>query len=514
MDEEDMQEHFQAGSTIVSRQQDGDPETAQRKPEGEVASVLVDLVEAAGSIGEKIFAQQERTERARRAIARRDAGHFIFTPTTPRRVMGAELPPHLKRQREEKEAAEDVTSAAAANRHRDFQLGLRLLKVPKTDFKGIGSRDGILRSQQRSMTGLPMDLSKATKESDDLYGAFGTGVLDQEDECEWENIYGDTTQYDSSVATTVSKEKEARKPLALGGGEYPGYILSTVEEVKGQRYPPPLVPPSFTGVRQYHPEEAVTETHEKLLAWMKERGIALDPSSRAKLLGEQPARPTAQQREALWAEVADDTKKKMLSMLGCKSFVRADQQDMCGSREELVNRPFAMDPKKQKRYERFCMSIEGKLDADKAYEDVDGIGEQQVKAEIAEFGRVYKLFREEHPTATAVQSAPTQTGTRRFVCNWKPEPVLCKRFGVPDPWKHRQFFDDSANKMGKKKSFNERFASMSDRVTRKSAAFDAGVVAALSVGERETKAAEPAPEPEEEVRPPSELFKSIFDTED
>merc|ERR1711972_742217 len=52
-------------------------------------------------------------------------------------------------------------------------------------------------------------------------------------------------------------------------------------------------------------------------------------------------------------------------------------------------------------------------------------------------GRVYRLFRQEHPeidVADALDVKPTMApALRRTVHTWVPDKLLCKRWGVPEP---------------------------------------------------------------------------------
>lgn len=54
--------------------------------------------------------------------------------------------------------------------------------------------------------------------------------------------------------------------------------------------------------------------------------------------------------------------------------------------------------------------------------------------------------REEGPsdsTTDPEQLTCRRLKVHRITCNWKPEPLLCQRWGVADPWASKEFVDDS-----------------------------------------------------------------------
>mmetsp|Transcript_46954 Transcript_46954/g.130776 ORF Transcript_46954/g.130776 Transcript_46954/m.130776 type:complete len:205 (-) Transcript_46954:24-638(-) len=101
--------------------------------------------------------------------------------------------------------------------------------------------------------------------------------------------------------------------------------------------------------------------------------------------------------------------------------------------------PFKSDPGKQRRYAQFCLALEGKASATEALKDTGGLSEAARVAELAEFGRVYRCFRQANPEADIQKALDTKDEVtmapvlRRTVRAWVPDDLLCKRWGVPKP---------------------------------------------------------------------------------
>jgi len=289
----------------------------------------------------------------------------------------------------------------------------------------------------------------------------------------------------------------------------PGFVLGDSPLVLPTPEPPPPVPSHFKGRHvptREELEEADSEEFRQLLEHFKsvrplkeeskkaadEKKGPLDPSKRGEMLGETPLPDRDSDRHdgsktegaaaaaaagggrkggAMWASMSAEMKQNILgSLFPGRSFVRGGTQDMGGERKALHNQPFEKDAEKQKRYERFCDALEGRVQPSQAYADDEKMGKAAAAREREEFGRVYKLFRQSHPeapsTPAAIEQAEKEEGNAgggvglpnappsdpgkpvRTSCNWKPERLLCRRFGVPDPWAKQPFFDDSRESEG------------------------------------------------------------------
>ncbi|CAE8663787.1 unnamed protein product, partial [Polarella glacialis] len=212
-----------------------------------------------------------------------------------------------------------------------------------------------------------------------------------------------------------------------------------------------------------------SEEHRKLQEFLERHGSVRieDPRCRAELLGEkvrprwqEPApqqpgpeaspeaiRSSAENEAAkflamqdstmpLWGGVSDVQKQTLLATLG-RTFVTGQGQDMEGG--SVHHEPFKSDAKKQKRYARFCLALEGKTSASEALRDTGGLSEGARAFELEEFGRVYRSFRQQNPDvdmAAALEerahSGALAPVLRRMVTAWQPEKLLCRRWGVPD----------------------------------------------------------------------------------
>merc|ERR1712216_307684 len=204
--------------------------------------------------------------------------------------------------------------------------------------------------------------------------------------------------------------------------------------------------------------------HQRLMDFLSKHGKQrlLDPGHRAALLGEkgrglalskdQPSSAsnsevvnletetkdllTKEAHGPLWKGVSDAAKETLLKNLG-RNFVVGHNQDMDGRAGK--HEPFKTDPQKQARYAQFCLALEGKASAAEALRQAEKHGQTaaEQEAEFAEFGRVYRLFRQERPQADiAVALDMEETvapALRRTVQVWAPDKLLCKRWGVPEP---------------------------------------------------------------------------------
>lgn len=143
---------------------------------------------------------------------------------------------------------------------------------------------------------------------------------------------------------------------------------------------------------------------------------------------------SAKSTQPLWKGMEDEKKQEFLKSLG-RTFVAGGVDEPVGSNWD---QPFKSIPDKQNRYEKFCLALEGKASAVEALQDKGTLTEVEREAELAEFGRVFKKYKENHPVddvmnmlaKTRAADAPV---LRRTVTTWVPQRLLCKRWGVPEP---------------------------------------------------------------------------------
>eukprot|EP00916_Digyalum_oweni_P012073 GHVL01019958.1.p1 GENE.GHVL01019958.1~~GHVL01019958.1.p1 ORF type:complete len:406 (-),score=108.64 GHVL01019958.1:252-1469(-) len=305
-------------------------------------------------------------------------------------------------------------------------------------------------------------------------------------------------------------------------------------------YPSPTVPDSYNGIHIISKYENISieyrllQEHHKRVA--NDQKPMLNATERAHILGE-PVR--ARKREdskstvitvtkplnlnegkmggisnvaddgALWKGVSNEDKQKLLASLG-RNFVRGDAQDMTINKSEKslirdpLRQPFTED--KQKRYERFCAAIEGKIKAEEAYKDDQLIGLAYAAKEREEFGKFYKLYRKQNPytdMSANYEIDDCAAPVKRRICNWLPHETVCKRFRIKSPWGAKNpFIDDSKDSSSKRQMFDDVVQRGIDEIIK-------------------TASSPPPPPPppsespqiKEEIftpRPAMELFKSIF----
>eukprot|EP00927_Polykrikos_kofoidii_P048739 TRINITY_DN42954_c0_g1_i1.p1 TRINITY_DN42954_c0_g1~~TRINITY_DN42954_c0_g1_i1.p1 ORF type:complete len:870 (+),score=156.54 TRINITY_DN42954_c0_g1_i1:62-2671(+) len=341
-------------------------------------------------------------------------------------------------------------------------------------------------------------LNKATG-----YSGFGTGVFDMDDADMWEDIYDSKSSkeclYDSTLALKdedVEEEMRAarlddvRSTVGLDG--VPGFVEAVGRDESCPDFSawfPRPVPRGYRGVRaSCGPPSAEARTssaeHRALLDFLDKHGgrRLLDPQHRAELIGERgrgfakrnPPPPAASDvvggsdgtgtnsskgssgnaiaggdnpakgppssledsTKPLWKNVSNAQKQTLLESLG-RNFISAENQDMDG--RAARHEPFKSDASKQRRYAQFCLALEGRASASEALKDTGGLNDADRMSELAEFGRVYRCFRQERPEVDmcAALDVGSEIATvpvlRRTVKVWIPAKLLCKRWGVPEP---------------------------------------------------------------------------------
>ncbi|CAE7235798.1 GPATCH1 [Symbiodinium pilosum] len=393
------------------------------------------------------------------------------------------------------------------------------------------------------------------------YAQFGTGVLDQDDYDAWEEVYDHETDkhahYHPSLRDEEAEEEQSRAalsdlpvPSVPKIGEVPGFVQAQGPDKEShdlRHWHPPPVPRGYKGVHliEVSPLQEAQEgsqEHRKLLEFREKHGQQrlLDPQYRAELLGEQsrtskssakvessgdgeheaqslPTEPlspevSVQRSTAPLWQVPDQHKQNLLNALG-RHFVMGQTQDMDGAAAR--HEPFKNDPSKQQRYSKFCRAMEGKAAISEALKDLGHPTQVERDLELAEFGRVYRSFRQQHPEADIVKALeekatpqPAQI-LQRTVTPWTPDKLLCRRWGVPEP--KPSGFSDHAPPAAQQKQ-----RKYNDQVKAKDKAKPANTSTALPAGSgQSTQNADPVLHADvapsgEITRPPTSLFASIF----
>lgn len=438
-----------------------------------------------------------------------------------------------------------------------------------TSFGGSSSSKHVPSAQRLFMS------SKRGKAqgSGSAYSDFGTGVFDMDDYDTWENVYDSDEKpahYECALKDEDVEEemrlarldevRVSERSRAVAEGELSGFSEASKEDelvVDLTRWEPPPVPRGYRGMHVSHgsaQEEARNGSaeHVRLMEFLGKYGKErlMDPSHRAELLGEKSrglARPPQQpsqettapisveeqgdavvdltadpvkqdltadpvQRDTsapLWQGMSDAAKQTLLKNLG-RNFVYGQDQDMDGRSGK--HEPFKSDPKKQARYTQFCLALEGKASAAEALKDDLERSAEERDAELAEFGRVYRLFRQDHPEVDMASALDVKTSVapalRRIVLNWTPDKLLCKRWGVPEPApkqvaelrsaKRQRDYTDQVNAgLAKlKEGFSEAPATVAATITPTAATSATTHISA------------------EPPRPPESLFTAIFGDDD
>jgi len=327
-------------------------------------------------------------------------------------------------------------------------------------------------------------------EWEDLYEA------DYSKQVDYDHMLKDADVEDEVLGTRFQGVATSAHAAAVARGEVPGFTEASepdavAEEANLSQWMAPMVPRTYRGVHRSDGNAAAEATHGSkehrlLLEFLERHGPQRlsKPSLRAELLGEKvqagrvasvdvteaklvgaegvkkealpvstavvviPDEPSSEvavagqsesalaQPAPLWNASSQAVKDALLKSLG-RNFVVGANQDMDGNLAK--HQPFNSDPKKQQRYARFCLALEGKGSASEALQDDGGLAPAVREAELEEFGRVYRTFRQENPDAKLQDvlnistEVPMPAVLRRQVASWAPERLLCKRFGVPPP---------------------------------------------------------------------------------
>mmetsp|Transcript_31934 Transcript_31934/g.96305 ORF Transcript_31934/g.96305 Transcript_31934/m.96305 type:complete len:715 (-) Transcript_31934:337-2481(-) len=461
-----------------------------------------------------------------------------------------QLLPRLPRSEQARVARE-----ARAAWDRQLEVELERLWQCKADLHGVGFGDPAQPSTSRAPLErrLYMSCKRGQRSRKPLgYGDFGTGVFDMEDYDAWEDVYGTSDKQDHHEEALTSEDIEAaERAAALGevpptsalvdvaAGDLPGFAKASDTDDDGldlSMWPAVRVPRGYRGTHVYpgtarDEARAGSAEHQKLLEFREKHGDQrlMHPGHRAELLGEasrgpgsvpaetaapvsafpgpgadgaveQSASPLLASAGPLWQGVSDSQRQTLLQSLG-RSFVLGQDQDMDGNSGR--HEPFKSDPKKQKRYASFCLALEGKGSASSALGNTGGLGQAERDAELLEFGRVYRMFRAEHPQADLVMALRASSEAcvapvlRRTLHTWVPDKLLCRRWGVPPP---QPAATEETRSAKRQRAYTEQVqAGMAKSAAR------------AGTGSPADRAASPVESLAGEApRPPSSLFAAIF----
>ncbi|XP_074067587.1 G patch domain-containing protein 1 isoform X2 [Macrotis lagotis] len=344
--------------------------------------------------------------------------------------------------------------------------------------------------------------------------AFGVGALEEEDDdiyatetlSKYDTILKDEEPGDGLYGWTAPKQyksrKESDKDIQYVGKILDGFSLASKPLSSKKIYPPPELPRDYRPVHYFRPIvtatsenshlcQALSESTGKILSDVsKQSRYQLNASKRGEMLGEIPLQGSTtsvleflsqkdkerinEMKRATEIKAAE-IKAKTLVPKAWNSRFQPDSLDDSPYTQQIVSsgdvtagrsgdfRPFAKDPEKQKRYEKYLGNIkQGQKDALESCLDPK-MTEWERGRERDEFVRAAVLYR---PSNSSLSSRFTHAKQEddtdqvevprdqendvddklsavkmkmfgkltRDKFEWHPEKLLCKRFNIPDPY--------------------------------------------------------------------------------
>ena len=182
-------------------------------------------------------------------------------------------------------------------------------------------------------------------------------------------------------------------------------------------------------------------------------------------------------------------------------------QDMEGDHIENIFK----DKDKQARYLNYCYEKEGKVVGGIA--PCNNMTHEQLLAEIQEFEQIFDMFKNYKKEEIQENKGkdPNVLEHRRTFQQWVPDKLVCKRFGVTQPFQGKLAPLNQQNALINKRNVFESqiqplFESGKRKLEENEDFEDDEVKKKIKTEENEEK--------EEKKEVSMELFKSIFDTED
>ncbi|XP_060807287.1 G patch domain-containing protein 1 homolog [Amyelois transitella] len=300
--------------------------------------------------------------------------------------------------------------------------------------------------------------------------AFGVGAFEADDE----DIYAseDMSHYDFELGGPSMEKK--KKPIKQPGGKVlEGFVKATKPLPSVPTYPPPALP------RDYVPAPAAgrRSRFEPTDKPQRDQGLGrheLTAEARGALLGESPIPPPRPNLPPPQSDVPPPKTDPIAELLGRNvNFVTHTEENKeidfipikdSGKEITKVFKPFMSNPKKQTRYELFLKDKEAYMREGDS--DMDRLSEWERNREIVEFEQAAKLYKpltgimndrfthasepddSTNPLTAVAKSisrgglVPPEAreaasrgeygaGTRREAA-WRPDPLLAKRFNVPE----------------------------------------------------------------------------------
>ncbi|XP_032236902.2 G patch domain-containing protein 1 [Nematostella vectensis] len=355
-------------------------------------------------------------------------------------------------------APKDVESVSYASKDNMHGIG----------YSGLNPRAALMSKQDLLGAG-PSQPSRG------VYGirgqAFGTGVFEEEDD----DVYAQDIMSNYDIPKNISAAKKAspRKDTLFGWTGPPqasdqGGLLSLFSAAKKAAparkfYPPPVIPRDYHPFRK--PDESEKPQKENSSVTLNQKSTRLTAEERGKILGEE-ALPTP--KKSVFDYISKEDQSRIKSSKDAKEKTvtsnNSSESSMLSRAIPTVKltsgsfKPFAKDPAKQERYERF---LSGEITS--TAPTGNALTEWEREREREEFARAAILYRPLNQAMASRFTSAKQSDELSFSdpvsekvmdksdqfkaaekkmfgaltrerFQWHPDRVLCKRFNIPDPY--------------------------------------------------------------------------------
>ncbi|CAI2360364.1 unnamed protein product [Moneuplotes crassus] len=194
------------------------------------------------------------------------------------------------------------------------------------------------------------------------------------------------------------------------------------------------------------------------------RGRKLDANKRAELLGEGPAVPTNKDVPTYDPNPSNlDSKFSSSGMDLLPEHMMKKEDNLKGTKHLLVDIPFKDDKNKVQRFKNYVEEIENQMVIfDSSSNMMTG---SQLRKEKEEFASLYQLelgLRKEkessgkYASGVVSKEIEKEKKARTVTTDWQPCAILCKRFGLMDPFQNKKDLVGDFNKVPERNSSRSR----------------------------------------------------------
>nr|XP_026497673.1 G patch domain-containing protein 1 homolog [Vanessa tameamea] len=390
------------------------------------------------------------------------------------KVYGCYMPPDIRQESKQSEessdsefeydtlfAPDDYDPYTIQHKNDRFGLGYKGLSRHSVLGNLVGEYDGAGSSKSHLL------MKEKGKKVSIRGQAFGVGALEADDE----DVFAapDMSHYDFEMGGAAEEAVKTRAPKSSSVLE--GFVKATKPPTAVASYPPPALPRDYTpapaGVRRSRFEPTAEPQRDQGLGRHD-----LTSEARGALLGEVPI-PKTEELEASTQPQNTEVTKLLEKTINFVTENTQKDKDLDfisikdSGKDINVFKPFISDPKKQARYERYLQGGDSTVERDGATGEGDRLSDWERNREMMEFEQAAKLYRPlsgvmgdrfthasepddgalnplsavakssiNYGLATPEQIEAAKIGaygviTRKEV-KWRPEPIVCKRFNVPE----------------------------------------------------------------------------------